>query len=136
MKIKKNIDSNILLNNILVKNSKDLGALEKILLQNSEINFLSNNELVLNVDTKVKTMINKSSEEKIIKLVSDFFHNDINVSIKFMQIINSLIIEEKRNEDKNISASKQSIKKDAEVKNILKEFNGELIENTIKPNSN
>jgi hypothetical protein len=81
-------------------------------------------------------MINKSSEEKIIKLVSDFFHNDINVSIKFMQIINSLIIEEKRNEDKNISASKQSIKKDAEVKNILKEFNGELIENTIKPNSN
>ena len=29
-----------------------------------------------------------------------------------------------------------SIEKDTEVKNILKEFNGELIENTIKPNSN
>ena len=45
------------------------------------------------------------------------------------------IIEEKKNEDQNILASKQSIEKDTEVKNILKEFNGELIENTIKPNS-
>ena len=41
-------------------------------------------------------------------------------------ITNSLIIEEKKNEDQNILASKQSIEKDAEVKNILKEFNGEL----------
>ena len=130
------INSNKLLNDILQKNSKDLGALEKILLQNSEIILVSKNDLILNVDLKVKTMINNSSEEKITKLVSDYFHNDKSISIKFMQISNSLIIEEKKNEDQNIFASKQSIERDTEVKNILKEFNGELIENTIKPNSN
>ena len=80
-------------------------------------------------------MINKSSEDKIIKLLSDYFKNDMHASIKYMEITNSLIIEEKKNEDQNILASKQSIEKDTEVKNILKEFNGELIENTIKPNS-
>lgn len=130
------INSNKFLKDIIQKNSKDLGALEKILLQNSEIKLLSKNELILNVDLKVKTMINKSSEDKIIKLLSDCFNNDMNTSIKYMGITNSLIIEEKKNEDQNILASKQSIEKDTEVKNILKEFNGEIIENTIKPNSN
>lgn len=130
------INSNKLLKDIIQKNSNDLGALEKILLQNSEIKLLSKNELILNVDLKVKTMINKSSEEKIIKLLSNCFNNDMNTSIKYMEIANSLIIEEKKNEDQNILASKQSIEKDSEVKKILKEFNGELIENTIKPNSN
>ena len=133
---KTKINSNKFLKDIIQKNSKDLGALEKILLQNSEIKLLSKNELILNVDLKVKTMINKSSEDKIIKLLSDCFNNDMNASIKYMEITNSLIIEEKKNEDQNILASKQSIEKDTEVKNILKEFNGELIENTIKPNSN
>ena len=132
---KTKINSNKFLKDIIQKNSKDLGALEKILLQNSEIKLLSKNELILNVDLKVKTMINKSSEDKIIKLLSDFFNNDMNASINYMEITNSLIIEEKKNEDQNILASKQSIEKDTEVKNILKEFNGELIENTIKPNS-
>lgn len=132
----KKINSNKFLKDIIQKNSKDLGALEKILLQNSEIKLLSKNELVLNVDLKVKTMINKSSEDKIIKLLTDCFNNDMNASINYMEITNSLIIEEKKNEDQNILASKQSIEKDTEVKNILKEFNGELIENTIKPNSN
>ena len=80
--------------------------------------------------------INKTSEDKIIKLLTDCFNNDINVSINYIKITNSLIIEEKKNEDQNIMASKQSIEKDTEVKNNLKEFNGELIENTIKPNSN
>ena len=131
----KKINSNKFLKDIIQKNSKDLGALEKILLQNSEIKLLSKNELILNVDLKVKTMINKSSEDKIIKLLNDFFNNDMNASINYMEITNSLIIEEKKNEDQNILASKQSIEKDTEVKNILKEFNGELIENTIKPNS-
>jgi len=130
------INSNKLLKDIIQKNSNDLGALEKILLQNSEIKLLSKNELILKVDLKVKTMINKSSEEKIIKLLSNCFNNDMNTSIKYMEIANSLIIEEKKNEDQNILASKQSIEKDSEVKKILKEFNGELIENTIKPNSN
>ena len=133
---KTKINSNKFLKDIIQKNSKDLGALEKILLQNSEIKLLSKNELILNVDLKVKTMINKSSEDKIIKLLSDCFNNDMNASIKYMEITNSLIIEEKKNEDQNILASKQSIEKDTEVKNILKEFNGELIENTIKPNAN
>ena len=130
------IDSNQFLKDIIQKNSKDLGALEKILLQNSEIKLLSKNELILNVDLKVKTMINKSSEDKIIKLLTDCFNNDMSPSINYMEINNSLIIEEKKNEDQNILASKQSIEKDTEVKNILKEFNGELIESTIKPNSN
>ena len=133
---KTKINSNKFLKDIIQKNSKELGALEKILLQNSEFTLLSKNELILNVDLKVKTMINKSSEDKIIKLLSDCFNNAMNASIKYMGITNSLIIEEKKNEDQNILASKQSIEKDTEVKNILKEFNGELIENTIKPNSN
>ena len=49
---KKKINSNKFLKDIIQKNSKDLGALEKILLQNSEIKLLSKNELILNVDLK------------------------------------------------------------------------------------
>ena len=48
----KKINSNKFLKDIIQKNSKDLGALEKILLQNSEIKLLSKNELILNVDLK------------------------------------------------------------------------------------
>ena len=41
-------------------------------------------------------MINKSSEDKIINLLTDCFNNDMNASIKYMEITNSLIIEEKK----------------------------------------
>ena len=51
---KTKINSNKFFKDIIQKNSKDLGALEKILLQNSEIKLLSKNELILNVDLKLK----------------------------------------------------------------------------------
>ena len=64
-------------------------------MQNSEIKLLSKNELILNVDLKVKTMINKSSEDRIINLLTECFNNYMNASINYIEITNSLIIEEK-----------------------------------------
>ena len=68
----KKINSNKFLKDIIQKNSKDLGALEKILLQNSEIKLLSKNELILNVDLKVKTMINKVQRIKLLSYLLIF----------------------------------------------------------------
>jgi DNA polymerase-3 subunit gamma/tau len=113
-------------------NNLDLGIAKTLAKETELINFI-NNEFNLKISSQHKHLNEKKYIDKLEDILSDFFEKKISINLQFSEVISSPSIEIKQENMEILDKTKDSIINDKFVKDLVSDFDGEIISSSIQP---
>lgn len=113
-------------------NDLDLGIAKTLAKETELINFI-NNEFNLKISLQNKYLTEKKYIDKLEDILSGFFEKKIKINLQFSEVKSSPSIEIKQENIEILDKTKDSIINDKFVKDLVSDFDGEIISSSIQP---
>ena len=113
-------------------NDLDLGIAKTLAKETELISFI-NNEFNLKISSQNKHLTEKKYIDKLEDILSVFFEKKITINLQISEVISSPSIEIKQENMEILNKTKDSIINDKFVKDLVSDFDGEIISSSIQP---
>ena len=113
-------------------NDLDLGIAKTLAKETELINFI-NNQFNLKISPQNKHLTEKKYIDKLEDILSNFFEKKISINLLFSEVISSPSSEIKQENMEILDKTKGSIINDKFVKDLVSDFDGEIITSSIQP---
>ena len=110
----------------------DLGIAKTLARETELINFI-NNEFNLIISSQNKHLTEKKYIDKLEDILSNFFEKKISINLQFSEVVSSPSSKIKQENMEILDKTKDSIINDKFVKDLVTDFDGEIISSSIQP---